>query len=504
MIINGMKMDRMKRAAAAAVAALVAAASVTGCASSTDYSLTANGKKVNAGVYINFILSEMSNQMYQMYYSGEITKMEDCFEKQVDGKDFTAYVKDKALDNTKEFAAIAAKFDELGLSLSEDDAKTIETSVSNAWSSQKDYYELEGISRESLKMCSELSYKKNAIFDHYYSENGVEAVSKDQIQQYVNDNYVRYKLLTIPKSSETDEEAKNKENEELKKLWEQYASEAESLDFAGFDKIFDEYDAYKEQKKAEKEAAEKATAETETVPADELKPEDLDGSEQVIDVDVPPAEAAADEKAETAEVTKAPADEDKPAETTTPAESKAPETSEETTAAAETSAPEESAPDAEGTKAGEAETPELISPAPADSSSEGESAPEAEEEKDPYANETVTNYTEAVDTTGEYYTETYGKLLEEIKKTEYGKVGKHENNDCYYLFIPADVSERTDYTEDHHDTLLHKMKDAEFDGLVKGWIDAASIVVNDKAVKRYTVKEAYDRQLEYTSKNGVR
>ena len=251
MSIKGMKKDRMKRAAAAAAAAVIAASSVTGCSSSTDYSLTANGKKVNAGVYINYILNEMTTQMYQMYYTGEIQDISECFTKQVEGQDFITYVKDKALESTKEFAAVQAKFDELGLSLSSEDTESIETSISNAWNTQKDFYEYQGVSRESLKQCSELSYKKTALFDHFYSADGTEAVTDETIQQYVNDNYIRYKIVAIPKSTETEEEAKNKENEELKALWEQYIKEAEELDFAGFDKVIGEYDEYKKQKTEE-------------------------------------------------------------------------------------------------------------------------------------------------------------------------------------------------------------------------------------------------------------
>ena len=55
-------MKKMKRAAAAAVAAAVTAGTMAGC-SSTDYALTADGKKVNAGVYISYALSEMTSQM---------------------------------------------------------------------------------------------------------------------------------------------------------------------------------------------------------------------------------------------------------------------------------------------------------------------------------------------------------------------------------------------------------------------------------------------------------
>ena len=486
MSIKGMRTESLKRVAAAVAAAVMTASTVTGCSSSTDYSMTANGKKINAGVYINFILNEMTNQMYTMYYSGEIKEISEIFDKQVEGKDFITYIKDKALDDTKEYAAVQAKFDELGLSLSDEDVSVLENGVSNAWSTQKDFYEYEGVSRESIKMCSEVSYMKDVLFDHFYAKDGTDAVSDEDIVKYVNDNYLRYKLVTISKSDATDEETRNKENEELKALWEGYISEAGSLDFAGFDQIIDEYAAYQEQKKAEEEAA--AAADDSS---DELSAEELDGSEQVIDVDVPAAEAANEESSESAEVTTTAATEapagtaaetEAPAETT-PAETSAPE---ETTTAAETAAPEETTSAAET-------TPELISPAPDAETAE-------EEEADPYKNEMVANFTQYTDSTSQYYTENYANLLTAMKQTGVGKVGSLETDDYYYVFMCSDIAERTDYAPDHHDTIVHEMKDTEFDGLVKGWIEAASIVVNEKAIKRYTVREVYDRQEEYASK----
>lgn len=540
MIFAGTKKSGMKRTAAALTAAVLAAGTVTGCASSTDYSVTAGGKKINAGVYINFILNEMTQQMYTMYYTGEITQFSECLEKQVEGKDFMTYVKDKALDDTKEFAAIQAKFDELGLTLSESDVQVIESSVSSAWGSQKDYYEYQGVSRESLQMCNELSYKKDTLFEYYYSEDGVEGITNDELQKYVNENYIRYKSVAIPKSSETDEEAKNKENEELKALWEKYATEAEGLDFAGMDQLINEYETYKAEKQAEKEAAEAAAQEAaEGTEAEELSLADLDGSEQTIDVEVPENNAANEETTESgdvsaavttaaeessvpdetspaAETTTTAAETEKPAETTAavdsseaPAETTAPKddaaaettseetkekkskeketekTEKETTAAA---ADEETSSDADDSTAEPADQTEVI----ADGAEE--------EETDPYANEVMTNYTEGVDASSEYYSESYAGMLKAIKETEVGKAGKYENDDYFYVFMRAEVSERTDYVPERRSTIIHSMKDTEFEQLVKGWIDAASIVVNEKAMKRYTVKEVYDRQEEYSAK----
>lgn len=404
-------MKKMKRAAAAAVAAAVTAGTMAGC-SSTDYALTADGKKVNAGVYISYALSEMTSQMYTMYYGGKVKDLSECFDKQIDGKDFTTYVKDSALEKTKEFATVNAKFDELGLKLSKDDKNTISDNVSSSWDSNGDFYESEGISRESIKQTYEFSFKRSAIFDYYYAEGGKEEVPADDLQTYVNDNYIRYKLVTIPKSTSTDDDTKKSENAEIKELVDGYLEEAKELDFEGFDKIIDEYDAYKKAKDAE------------------------DSTDSSAD------ESAADSS----------------------------EADTELSADTDTSSSD-------------------------DSSADGDS-----EEEDKYSNETVVNYTDGTNKDSDKYNENNAELLKQIKEGEYGAAASWDNDTNYYIFMSADIAERTDYVDDNKETLLQSMKGDEFDSKVEGWVKEMKITVNNKAVKRYTVKEIYDRQTEYYNK----
>lgn len=430
-------MKKMKRAAAAAVAAAVTAGTMAGC-SSTDYALTADGKKVNAGVYISYALSEMTSQMYTMYYGGKVKDLSECFDKQIDGKDFTTYVKDSALEKTKEFATVNAKFDELGLKLSKDDKNTISDNVSSSWDSNGDFYESEGISRESIKQTYEFSFKRSAIFDYYYAEGGKEEVSADDLQTYVNDNYIRYKLVTIPKSTSTDDDTKESENAEIKELVDGYLEEAKDLDFEGFDKIIDEYNAYKEAKDA-KDSTDSSD--------DESAVTDLDSS------------SAADESS----------------------------------AADDTSSDDSSAADSS-----EADTE--LSADTDTSSSDDSSADGDSEEEDKYPNETVVNYTDGTNKDSDKYNENNAELLKQIKEGEYGAAASWDNDTNYYIFMSADIAERTDYVDDNKETLLQSMKGDEFDSKVEGWVKEMKITVNNKAVKRYTVKEIYDRQTEYYNK----
>ena len=91
----------MKRAAAALCAAVLAASMLAGC-SQTDYSMTVSGEKINAGVYINFLLTEMTNQMSTLYYAQKISDPSEALTQNIDGKSFKTYVKEEAIKKTKE------------------------------------------------------------------------------------------------------------------------------------------------------------------------------------------------------------------------------------------------------------------------------------------------------------------------------------------------------------------------------------------------------------------
>jgi hypothetical protein len=477
-------MKKLKRISAAIVAAAVTAASFAGC-SSTDYAMTVDGEKVNAGVYINFLLNEMTNQMYMLYYSGDITEVSECFDQEIDGKDFSTYVKDEALESTKECAVIAAKFDEFKLSLSDDDASTVSDSIDSTWSDSSDFYEKEGISKDSLTQCTQNSYKRSAIFDYYYDEGGIEEVSSDDLQSYVNENYLRYKTVTISKSTEEDEDTANTENEELKALAEQYLAEAENLDFDGFDTVIDEYAAYQEALTAEEEETtdDSTTDDTSTdETTEDTSTEDSTADESTAD------ESEADDTA-TDEST---ADESS-AEDSATDESAADESSEDESTADESVTDESTADSESDTDSDTDSSTEDTETATEDTDSEDE------EEEDPYANETVTKYTDVIDSESDSYDEDTAEMYNTFKDAEYGKAGMYEDDYAYYVYITADVADRTDYVSDNKDSLLQEIKGDEFDELIDSWVDDAKIEVNDKAIKRYSVQEAYDRQEEYYS-----
>lgn len=436
-------MAKAKKITAALTAALLCTASLTAC-SDTSYVMTVGDSKINAGIYIYNELTEMSYQMTMMYYQNGIKK--DYFDQKVDGKAFDEYLSDYALTATKEYAAVVDKFNELGLTLSDEDIKSINDSISSTWDSQGEFYESEGISKESVKLALKGSKMREELFDHYYAEGGEEAVSDDEMVKYLDDNYLRYKSISFAKttastdssSSATDSSTDSADaaNEEAKAKRDEFLEKAQGVSFDDFDSIIDEYNDYVASKKAKDSSSaadsDSSAAESSTASDDTSSVSDIDTS---------------------------------------------------STASDDTSSVSDSTADS-STVASDTDSS-------ADSSS---SAP------DPYANEKMMNYGTMDDSQKDT---TNGKILKEVSGMSTDVATAYEDDNAYYILIKGDVKDRdTEYAKENHEDLLKEMKSDEFQKKLTSWVEKLDIKVNNKAIKRYTPKVVYDKQTEYYSKNN--
>lgn len=436
-------MAKAKKITAALTAALLGTASLTSC-SDTSYVMTAGDSKINAGIYIYNELTEMSYQMTMMYYQNGIKK--DYFDQKVDGKAFDEYLSDYALTATKEYAAVVDKFNELGLTLSDEDIKSINDSISSTWDSQGEFYESEGISKESVKLALKGSKMREELFDHYYAEGGEEAVSDDEMVKYLDDNYLRYKSISFAKtkastdssSSATDSSTDSADaaNEEAKAKRDEFLEKAQGVSFDDFDRIIDEYNDYVASKKASDSSS---AADSDSSASDSSTASDDTSS--VSDIDT--SSTASDDTSSVSD-----------------------STADSSTAASDTDSS-------------------------ADSSS---SAP------DPYANEKMMNYGTMDDSQKDT---TNGKILKEVSGMSTDVATAYEDDNAYYILIKGNVKDRdTEYAKDNHEDLLKEMKSDEFQKKLTSWVEKLDIKVNNKAIKRYTPKVVYDKQTEYYSKNN--
>lgn len=453
-----------KKKAAAFLTAVVMTASMVGC-SDTSYVITADDDNINAGVYIDYMFNTMQNQIYIWQYTG-VT--ENFFDQNVGDKSFSDYLLDTAMESTKRFAAVEKLFKDAGLKISSEDMKTINNSINDSWESNQKLYEKEGISKDSLKKISVNAKKEEMLFDHYYGEGGTEAVSKEALQTYMNENYLRYKAITIYKSTAEDDATKTSENAEKQELFEKYKEKAEGVSFADFDALIHEY--------------EEETTETEEEDTGADTGSDTDDSSEAGD-----DSSNADESSS--------ADESSEVEDSSSSEEDSSSETEESSSEVETfEAGEEdsSAVDEEG---------DVIDLSGEDGEDIEIADVEDAEEEDPYEHERLLNYSTLTEDT---LSQDYGKMLTEIKNGEVDSIITYESESAYYIISKGDVSQRTDYLDDetNFDTVLHEAKDDDFDGKINTALEGMKISVNQEAVDRYTPKTVYDRYEDYIEENN--
>ena len=451
----------LKRLACAAVSVAMAATMLTGC-NNGRYIMSYDDTDVNAGIYIYNIVSEMLNQQYMLYYKGSSGGVMD---EKVNGKEMAVYLEENAMEKTKEYCAVTEKFKELDLELTDEDLKSIASSATNSYNSQKDMYEELGISKESIKLMLKESKMKEMIFDYYYGKDGKEAPSDDEVEKYVNENYVRFKTISISKSTKSDEDEKEKENKENKELADKYFKKAEGKNFKDFDEVIEEYEKYVEEKEKQESSG--------TDSSSSSSASDSSSSSSAADSSSSSSSAADSSSSKVG-------DTDSTSKTDSSSSSSAADSSSNSDSSSESGSISEAA-------------------SIADSSSDDSSTGETKEE-DKYPHESMINYASYDEDT--LATES-GKMLAKIKEMKQGAAEQFENEDAYYIIIKGDVSERSkEYASENHDTILNEMFEKTFEKTIAGWAEDLNIKVDNKSVKRYSAKSLYNKYTDFVTKNN--
>ena len=439
-----------KRIAAGACAAALTL-SLAACAN-TRYIAKVGDEDIKAGVYIYAMYNQFTNDIYTGTVTGETYDDILNFEME-DGKKYSDYLKDESLDVVKEYAAIYDQFEKLGLELTDEELSSINSSVKSEWESFQELYELEGISKESVKYALTAQAMVDKVFDYYYEEGGPDYFSNEELADYINENYVRFKIISVNKSTDEDEAAASEENEKNKERLERYLEMSAGVSFADFDSILD---AYNEELNAEAEA--EAAAAEESV------------------MDFAEADSAAESLADTESEVNAPED----------------ESSEDGSTESETEVSEDadSAADADNADS-EGDQILLTDESGEDIVIDADDVTADEAETDPYASEYM------VDVTG-IEEDSTKELVDYMKSIEQDKAVFYEDDEFYYLIITGDVSERAaEYAEENRTSLVSTIKGDEFQAKVDSWVEALDLKINDAAIKRYTPKELASRINKY-------
>ena len=472
-------MKMLKRLAAGIVSIAMAATMLTGC-NSGRYVMSYDGNDVNSGIYIYNVLSELLSQQYTLYIKGS---SDDIMDQKVDGKEMAVYLEDKAMEKTKEYCAVTEKFKELGLELTDEDMKTIASSATNTYNAQKDMFEEMGISKESIKLVLKGTKMKSMIFDYHYGTDGKEAPKDEEIEKYISDNYLRYKSITISKSTSTDDATKEKENKEKKEQADKYFKQAESKSFTSFDDVIDAY------KKDTEEASKAASGDSSTGDSSsnsDSKSDSSSSSSQADSSSSSNADSSSAVESDSSKVGDNDSSSSSAAESSSSSESKSDSSSSsaaDTSSTADSSSKDDTSSTADSSSA-------------ADTSTTGTTKTEASK----YPNETMINYSNYNE---EQLASDTGKMATKIKEAETGKAFFYEDDTGYYIIIKGDASERAKgYASENHGTLLDEMFSKTFEKNIAEWAEKLDIKVDNHSIKRYSAKSLYNRYADFLAKDS--
>ena len=199
----------MKRNAKTIIAAILfaaAAMSASSCSTSQTYPLTIDGEQIRAGIYIfeqqaaiNAAKDKIAEEQPDLDTSGADF---DFTKQTVEGKSFTDWVNEKAVEYCVDYIAEKRLFAENGLSLTAEQNKSVKDNVNALWdeenyyaqvlygtSSVGEYFEKLGVGRQSFRDLQEASEMREVLFDHFYGEGGSLAATADEINAKLESDY---------------------------------------------------------------------------------------------------------------------------------------------------------------------------------------------------------------------------------------------------------------------------------------------------------------------------
>lgn len=458
------KLNIKKIAALGCAAAMVS--SLTACGEKTTWGAVIDGVQIPAGVFIYYLdtanyeaqqkLNEQTDTSSDLSPEGAAAQSSETvtlplYSSQIDGVDSKQWIYDRATELMQEYAAVEAKFDEYGLTLSDDDKQSAQVYLDQIWDYAGDYYTSMGVSENSYKSIFLNSSKKQKLFETIYSEGGEKAVSDDEIKTYLDENYALINYIDVElKDGEGNllkSDGKAERMEMLNSYIERYNNGED------FDELNAEYVTYYENLK---KAAEEAAAAAEAANADETAAENT--AETTAEVSQSPAEAALPSDDE--EVTDETSETETSTETEVPTETEA---AEETTAPdeavseTETSAAETTAADAQTTQVGTVESNMTVI--------------EKADRTVPCAD--VAN-----------------KVFDEMNKGDI-QIIETADGEHYYLVVKLDILEDDEYFTTARASLLSEMKSDDFDGMVSEWTAAQTVEKNADSYKRYDPEKMF-------------
>lgn len=198
---------------------LFMAFSLAACGSEGTWIAKSGEKTIEPGVYINYLIGAYSSAINQMTDQSQdvfTTKIKNTEGTEVDAK---AWMIDQATTGVKRALALSNMMDELKLSFTEEELKSLSGSVDTQWQQYGTVFEKMGTNKDSYTEYAKYSQMATKVFDGLYAKGGTKEVSDADLKAYFEGNFYRLKYIYIS-TSQLEEAAKT----EIKTLFDSYVT----------------------------------------------------------------------------------------------------------------------------------------------------------------------------------------------------------------------------------------------------------------------------------------
>lgn len=245
----------------AGISALMIMATATACGSDTKWAVQYDDYEARAGIFLFYQMSayyEAINNITEENPDFDTTDTKALKSATVEDTPIVEWIQDNTTEKVKIYLEVLKQFDELGLSLTDEELSTIDSITDTYWEYYSEYYTQNGIGEQSFRDINAYSYKRDAVFNYYYGEGGTEEVDEQELKDYYEDNNARVKYICL-NSTDTDG---NFLDTEMKDMANDFLTRAN--DGENFDDLIEEYQQYKEDLAAQQEAEAEEESETES------------------------------------------------------------------------------------------------------------------------------------------------------------------------------------------------------------------------------------------------
>lgn len=227
----------IKSRIAAIVLSAVMTVSLASCGEATRYAAKSGDYSIPTGVYVVGLIEGFDS----FALNDETYKPNDAayWQTQVDGVTIEQKVTDYAKDYVYTYLAVEKKFDELGLTISEEELAAANKSFDDQWESLKSLYEPNGCGKESFVQATLNQYKRYRIFNELYKIGGEKEVPDAEVDEYIKQNF---SLVKFTAASFYNADGTVMTDEEKQKLFEGMEDLAKKVNSGeDADEIIDKY-----------------------------------------------------------------------------------------------------------------------------------------------------------------------------------------------------------------------------------------------------------------------